>query len=47
MQTSMAFTLEINGESKTLDVNGDMPLLWAIGGIVGMTGAKFGCGVAP
>ena len=43
----MAFTLKINGESKTLAVNGDMPLLRAIRGIVGMTGTKFGCGVAP
>ena len=42
----MAYTLKINGESKTLDVDGDMPLLWAIRDIVGMTGTKFGCGVA-
>ncbi len=40
----VAFTL--NGEPRTLDVDPDMPLLWAIRDIVGLTGTKFGCGLA-
>ena len=38
--------LTINGESRTLDVPDDMPLLWALRDVVGLTGTKFGCGVA-
>jgi isoquinoline 1-oxidoreductase subunit alpha len=40
----VAFTL--NGEARTLDVDPEMPLLWAIRDIVGLTGTKFGCGLA-
>jgi isoquinoline 1-oxidoreductase alpha subunit len=40
------FTLTINGESKTLDVTEDTPLLWALRDVLGMTGTKFGCGIA-
>ncbi|WP_428031848.1 (2Fe-2S)-binding protein [Ancylobacter sp.] len=40
----MKFTL--NGREQTLDANGDMPLLWAIRDIAGLTGTKFGCGAA-
>lgn len=36
----------INGKSYTVDVQEDMPLLWAIRDVVGLTGTKFGCGVA-
>jgi predicted nucleic acid-binding protein len=39
-----AFTL--NGEARTLDVYPDMPLLWAIRDVIGLTGTKFGCGMA-
>jgi isoquinoline 1-oxidoreductase alpha subunit len=39
-----AFTL--NGKSRTLDVDPDMPLLWAIRDVIGLTGTKFGCGMA-
>lgn len=39
-----AFTL--NGESRKLDVDPEMPLLWAIRDVVGLTGTKFGCGLA-
>jgi isoquinoline 1-oxidoreductase subunit alpha len=39
-------SLIINGESRTLDVSDDMPLLWALRDVVGLTGTKFGCGVA-
>ena len=38
--------LEINGTQHRLDVEGDMPLLWAIRDAAGMTGTKFGCGMA-
>ncbi len=36
--------MKINGERKTLDVDGDTPVLWAIRDVLGMTGTKFGCG---
>lgn len=38
--------LKINGQSHTIDADENMPLLWAIRDIVGLTGTKFGCGVA-
>jgi isoquinoline 1-oxidoreductase alpha subunit len=40
------FTLNINGETKSLDVAEDTPLLWALRDVLGMTGTKFGCGIA-
>jgi isoquinoline 1-oxidoreductase subunit alpha len=39
-------SLTINGERHDLDVPDEMPLLWAIRDVVGLTGTKFGCGVA-
>lgn len=38
--------LNINGETHQLDVSDDTPLLWALRDVVGLTGTKFGCGVA-
>jgi isoquinoline 1-oxidoreductase alpha subunit len=38
--------LKINGESKTLSVDPEMPLLWVLRDILGLTGTKFGCGQA-
>jgi isoquinoline 1-oxidoreductase alpha subunit len=38
--------LSINGKSHAVQVQEDMPLLWAIRDIVGLTGTKFGCGVS-
>jgi len=38
--------LNINGETKTFDAPDDMPLLWVLRDILGMTGTKFGCGIA-
>jgi isoquinoline 1-oxidoreductase alpha subunit len=38
--------LTINGVAHDVDVPGDMPLLWVIRDVVGMTGTKFGCGAA-
>jgi isoquinoline 1-oxidoreductase alpha subunit len=39
-------TLNINGESHKLDVPEDMPLLWVLRDVIGLTGTKFGCGIA-
>jgi isoquinoline 1-oxidoreductase subunit alpha len=39
-------TLRINGLEHELDVPDDMPLLWVLRDVVGLTGTKFGCGVA-
>jgi len=38
--------LKINGDARAVDVPDDMPLLWVLRDVVGMTGTKFGCGVA-
>jgi len=40
------YRLTINGVVHPVDVPGEMPLLWAIRDVVGLTGTKFGCGVA-
>jgi isoquinoline 1-oxidoreductase subunit alpha len=39
-------TLRINGKDHHLDVAHDMPLLWVLRDVIGLTGTKFGCGVA-
>jgi isoquinoline 1-oxidoreductase subunit alpha len=41
-----SFTVTINGEAKLADVPNDMPLLWVLRDVWGMTGTKFGCGIA-
>src|SRR5258707_13203465 len=41
----MATTLTINGEPKSYDAPADMPLLWVLRDVLGMTGTKFGCGL--
>ena len=41
-----AFTLVVNGASHTVDVAADTPLLWVLRDTLGLTGTKFGCGVA-
>ena len=38
-------TLHINGQEKSVDAPEDMPLLWVLQDIVGLTGTKFGCGI--
>jgi isoquinoline 1-oxidoreductase alpha subunit len=40
------YSLSINGEMKQVDVPADMPLLWVLRDVLGMTGTKFGCGIA-
>jgi isoquinoline 1-oxidoreductase subunit alpha len=42
----MAFTITVNGTAQTVDVDADTPLLWALRDVLGISGTKFGCGVA-
>jgi isoquinoline 1-oxidoreductase alpha subunit len=42
----MAFAININGSPRSVDVDGDTPLLWVLRDVLGMTGTKFGCGMA-
>jgi isoquinoline 1-oxidoreductase alpha subunit len=42
----MAFTVNINGSPRSVNVDSDTPLLWVLRDVLGMTGTKFGCGVA-
>ena len=42
----MAFSIKINGQQHSVDVDGDTPLLWVLRDVLGMTGTKFGCGMA-
>ena len=42
----MTALLKINGQSTTVDAPDDMPLLWVLRDMLGMTGTKFGCGIA-
>jgi isoquinoline 1-oxidoreductase alpha subunit len=38
--------LRVNGKTHSVDVPGDMPLLWVLRDVIGLTGTKFGCGIA-
>lgn len=40
----MPITLSVNNQEKTVHVNPDMPLLWMLRDILGLTGTKYGCG---
>jgi len=40
------FQLNVNGNRRTVDVDGDMPLLWVLRDVLGLKGTKFGCGVS-
>src|ERR1700686_4607577 len=42
----MAIQFTLNGKPQTVDVNPNMPLLWVLRDTLGMTGTKFGCGMA-
>ena len=42
----MAFTIRVNGASHDVDVDGGIPLLWVLRDVLGMTGTKYGCGIA-
>jgi isoquinoline 1-oxidoreductase alpha subunit len=41
-----AISFEVNGKQQSIDVDPAMPLLWALRDVVGLTGTKFGCGMA-
>jgi isoquinoline 1-oxidoreductase subunit alpha len=45
-EDTMAFTIKINGNTHSVDVDGETPLLWVLRDVLGMTGTKFGCGMA-
>jgi isoquinoline 1-oxidoreductase alpha subunit len=42
----MAFTVNVNGTRRTVDVDADTPLLWVLRDVLGISGTKFGCGIA-
>jgi len=42
----MPITLEVNGKKRVVDVSPDTPLLWVLRDTLGLTGTKFGCGMA-
>ncbi len=42
----MAFAIKVNGSTHNVAVDGDTPLLWVLRDVLGMTGTKFGCGMA-
>jgi isoquinoline 1-oxidoreductase alpha subunit len=41
----MPFTLNVNGKNSTVDVPGNMPLLWVVRDVLNLKGTKFGCGI--
>jgi isoquinoline 1-oxidoreductase alpha subunit len=42
----MTFTIKVNGSAQTIDADGETPLLWVLRDNLGLTGTKFGCGIA-
>jgi isoquinoline 1-oxidoreductase alpha subunit len=42
----MGFSINVNGNVHNVDVDGDTPLLWVLRDVLGLTGTKFGCGMA-
>jgi len=42
----MSYTLTVNGKAHVVDADGDTPLLWALRDGAGLTGTKYGCGIA-
>ena len=42
----MALTLRVNGTEHSVDIEADTPLLWVLRDSLGLTGTKFGCGIA-
>jgi isoquinoline 1-oxidoreductase alpha subunit len=42
----MSIVLNVNGKAHTVDVEEDIPLLWVLRDVIGLTGTKFGCGIA-
>src|SRR6202521_4038137 len=46
LEVAMTTTIKVNGVDRTVDVDGETPLLWVLRDVLGMTGTKFGCGMA-
>jgi isoquinoline 1-oxidoreductase alpha subunit len=42
----MPFNINVNGSNHIVDVDGDTPILWVLRDVLGLTGTKFGCGMA-
>jgi isoquinoline 1-oxidoreductase alpha subunit len=42
----MPFSIKVNGNTHSVDVDDDTPLLWVLRDVLGLTGTKFGCGMA-
>src|SRR6516165_7067329 len=42
----MTFSVSVNGNKHDVNVGGDTPLLWVLRDVLGMTGTKYGCGIA-
>ena len=45
-EESTVVTIEVNGTPHQVDIEGDTPLLWVLRDVIGLTGTKFGCGIA-
>src|SRR5262249_56543156 len=45
-EVAMPTTIKVNGIDRTVDVNGDTPLMWVLRDVLGLTGTKVGCGMA-
>ena len=39
-------TIDVNGTPRQIDIEPDTPLLWVLRDVIGLTGTKFGCGIA-
>jgi isoquinoline 1-oxidoreductase alpha subunit len=46
VEATIAISLSINGKQREVDVPAEMPLLWVLRDVVGLTGTKYGCGIA-
>lgn len=42
----MAYSIRVNDETRQVDVDGDTPMLWVLRDVCGLTGTKYGCGIA-
>ena len=46
MEAAVSSTIKVNGVDRTVEVESGTPLLWVLRDVLGMTGTKFGCGIA-
>jgi isoquinoline 1-oxidoreductase alpha subunit len=46
LQEPAVITIDVNGVSRQIDIEPDTPLLWVLRDVIGLTGTKFGCGIA-